>query len=1618
VTIGSVLAASLAILAVGSILVLQSAWFANFVRQKIIAVAEESTGGVVEIGSFQFDWRHLTVRIHNFVLHGSEPRSADPLFRARELELRLKLLAGLKQAVDLEYLGIQQPQVNLIVLPDGTTNIPQPKIQHAPSQKTGLETVVDLAIHRFEIRDGLIEYAQQKNEFSARGEDLRALLNYNPLHPGYQGSLSVDPLLLKSGPLPPLRVQVNLPLTIEKDAITVADAKLSTEQSQVLVNASLHDLNSPVISAHLNASVSLPEMQRSLNLPIDANARNVPKVLTADLTARFEQKNNMIEVRTAHLGLGQTTFQASGILDPAANKTVQFSGNFALAELSPLFKVASPQTSGELQLNGNAKLDGQNNYAIDGTVNSRALSIGSGATRISNLSLYSPFHADPYLVSLDGLKLNALGGGLTAKIFLEKMRNLSAEGSLRNLSVPVLTGAITGKRLAYGGMITGSIGARGDVKTKNYSAQARLNIAPGPGGVLLSGRLDANYVGSSGVIVLDRSYLVLPHSRVDLSGSLNKQVDVTVVSNNLNDFLPAANLGAAGPLTELPIALEGGTAKLQAQISGVLSAPHIAAHADLDRFAVERRSFDRFALDLAASSTGIAVQNGLLTRKALQTNFDGSLELVKWQPLSASALHANLTLRHADLEDLLSLAGETEIPASGEAIADVHIAGTYGDPLGSAAFKVLNGAIYEQPFERISANVNLADRLITLTNLELDAAGGTVKANGTFQHPSDSFAMGHAQFHAEANNIQLSNVVPLQRQHAGATGLVQFTAGAGANFEKENGHTEMHVSSVAGDLTARGLRVQNQDAGDLTATVRTTNGALNYHLTSGFAGSNIQVNGRTTLTKDYPTEADASIQNLALAKALAISGQTAIPARGDLSAKAHFAGTMQMPMAQLSFALTRANVYLEPINRLDGSLRYSATLVDIPSLTLDTPAGRLTVAGSFTHKAGDFNGGLLKLRLDSSDLQLAKIEHARQAEPGIAGTLHLAADLSASLRDQHGKSELLVSNLDAGISVHALQVDSRKLGAADFVAKTTGSNLNFRLDSDIAGSQIHGSGQSQLSGEYSTHASLTFSNVRYTNIAPFLSAEPELQPAFDALVEGQASLNGPLLNSGNLTGRLQLDRFDIRTNPHGSPTGAPSTRSIDFQNDGPIVVALNHSVVQLQQFHVQGPGTSVTASGAVNLKNAKAPLGLNLKANADLAVLQDVNRDFYSSGQVVLDATIHGSFAQPLLNGRVELKNTNVNYAESPNGLSNGNGVILLNGTNAAIQNLTGESGGGKIALAGFVGFGTSSLSYNLRAAATNVRTRYSGISVTSSANLSLIGNSRRSLLGGTVTIHRIAYSSSSDAGSILSLAATPPSTPTAPSPLLSRMRLAIRIVTAADLRVVTTYANRLEVFSNLTIRGTAETPGILGRVDVTNGQLVFFGNTYTVNTGTINFYDPNAIDPILNVSLETVAQGVDVLIDVSGPMNNLKLSYRSDPPLTFQQIVQLLATNTTPADPTIAARQPVPQQQSLSQMGESAVLGQAVANPLASRVQRVFGLTQFKIDPSFSGSNGQPSARVTLQEKIASNITFTYITDVTQTNSEIVRVEWDLTSRLSAVALRDFNGNVSLEFFYKFKVR
>ncbi len=99
------LAVVLALVIIAAVITIQTPWFASFAREKIVGAVEDSTGGRAEIGSFQLDLWHLTVRIRNFVLHGTEPTGSDPLARIKLLELKLKLFSGLKKTIDLQYLG-------------------------------------------------------------------------------------------------------------------------------------------------------------------------------------------------------------------------------------------------------------------------------------------------------------------------------------------------------------------------------------------------------------------------------------------------------------------------------------------------------------------------------------------------------------------------------------------------------------------------------------------------------------------------------------------------------------------------------------------------------------------------------------------------------------------------------------------------------------------------------------------------------------------------------------------------------------------------------------------------------------------------------------------------------------------------------------------------------------------------------------------------------------------------------------------------------------------------------------------------------------------------------------------------------------------------------------------------------------------------------------------------------------------------------------------------------------------------------------------------------------------------------------------------------------------------
>jgi translocation and assembly module TamB len=136
---------------------------------------------------------------------------------------------------------------------------------------------------------------------------------------------------------------------------------------------------------------------------------------------------------------------------------------------------------------------------------------------------------------------------------------------------------------------------------------------------------------------------------------------------------------------------------------------------------------------------------------------------------------------------------------------------------------------------------------------------------------------------------------------------------------------------------------------------------------------------------------------------------------------------------------------------------------------------------------------------------------------------------------------------------------------------------------------------------------------------------------------------------------------------------------------------------------------------------------------------------------------------------------------------------------------------------------------------------------------------------------------------------------------------------------------------------------------------------------------------------------------------------------MQFSDLVSLLASGRPPTtDPILAARMPATPTQTFEQAGASALFGAAVASPVAGRLQRLFGVTHFSINPQLMGTTNSVLASMMLQQQITPDITFTYIHDATQPNPQIVRVEWTIDPHWSAIATRDNYGYFDLDFFWR----
>jgi translocation and assembly module TamB len=403
--------------------------------------------------------------------------------------------------------------------------------------------------------------------------------------------------------------------------------------------------------------------------------------------------------------------------------------------------------------------------------------------------------------------------------------------------------------------------------------------------------------------------------------------------------------------------------------------------------------------------------------------------------------------------------------------------------------------------------------------------------------------------------------------------------------------------------------------------------------------------------------------------------------------------------------------------------------------------------------------------------------------------------------------------------------------------------------------------------------------------------------------------------------------------------------------------------------------------------------------------------------------------SDPVISAAATILDGRLRHFSLPHAIERLNGQLIFDRAGLSLANVTGRMGEGDVTFAGRIGFkGFTPVEYSLTATGQGMRIRYpEGFRSTIDADLALRGEFDRPVLSGSVTVANAVYERPFDpaGGNLFNRAGNdvPAPAPSAPAPP-SAFPLAFDIrINAPNTLRIENRAARLVSSADLTLRGTYDEPQLLGRVEVTRGQVFFEGNRYDVTRGVIDFANVRKIEPFFDVEAETQArvpgQIYRIVFHVTGVPESFAFDLTSDPPLAPVEILALLFGDTRdPQNAELRAlRTPGRTEQEVVAAGATRLLASPLSSEVGRVVEQTLGVDTVQISPSLGDISAlqsarlNPSARFTIGKRISNRLYLTYSRALSATSQDqIILIEYDQSDRLSWVVSQNEDRTFALD--------
>ncbi|HEY4009001.1 MAG TPA: translocation/assembly module TamB domain-containing protein [Acidobacteriaceae bacterium] len=1041
------------------LLVAGLSWYtttADFQRRvggEIVKVLEDSTGGRVELGHISFDLWHLAIEADNLVIHGKEAPGEMPYLSAAKIFLRVRINTfishtvgkGAQSHIGLNYLGVEQPHLHLIIDKDGNTNQPEPK-HPSTSTEPVQNTLLDLQAGKVELTNGLAVVNDRAIPFDAAANDVSANVHYIRSTDRYGITIDLADLRTRMVKEPEVQSKLHMDLQLGRDMAQLTSFNFETGMNSHLnATALIEHFAHPEWQASVDGDLALKQIGflsgvdglENGTLGLNVQGRNctvMPQV--AQKNPHFWQRHTRPHVPPQAKILPPSPDCTAGYLvvgdirlRKAAyrNESVRVAGVDANAQLhvTPtelLFSALTGTLPGGGRVDGELKIE---NWLGEVPPSAPASSPTTVAAAKTANTAAKGVNAKPPVQSMTLTPVQRAHAYMTVTVKGITLR------TIMDITAPVHYGDL-GLDTAISGPVKVEWGGPAKDIASSVQVDANLRLSPTGGrragvkeNVPVSGVVIAHYDGRSQVVNIQRVNVQTPGTVLAVNGVLGvnngdplTNLQVNLQARDLGEFdqtLQTLGFEANGKRgsAAIPVDLHG-TMSFVGTAKGAVRTLDVKGHLEADNLLVHLGSEANIQVDSVvanaeyAPNTGLAIATSTITRNTAVLTVSGSFSphrIVSRRGVASYAwdndmgLNVTAKLANAQVTDLLQIAGQqNKVQLTGTANINAHATGTLRSLAGSGNVTLTNGQAYGEPYQTVAVDITAEGTQINATRLLVEAHNMAIHGSGSYD-----LASKQVTAHIAGNNLRLSKFQLVQKANPDADAVLSLNVDANGTVTEPNLKAQVQLADIS---------YQGKPLGGLTMNANSVGSLVHYQIQSTLVGAQVAANGQTSLTGDYQTQAQLTLSNVNIANAIDLFSPGTVKATSQIDGTVMLNGPAAKPeqltaTAELNkFAVTVQNVTLSSQGPIRASLRNGIASLDQfhitgPDSNLEA-SGTAKILGATNPDGGQINvkaTGGVNLHLihtfdpnfiTSGNVALDLGVQGRVKDPSLTGTVKFA----------------------------------------------------------------------------------------------------------------------------------------------------------------------------------------------------------------------------------------------------------------------------------------------------------------------------------------------------------------------------------------------------------------------------------------------------------------------------------------------------------------------------------------------------------------------------------------------------------------------------------------------------